>query len=147
MLKGRVNMKRMKLIGSAVVVVLLSGSSARAQVNVAELLYRQACRTVAEQCHVDNRAQIEFPVTLHIGRDDVDTSHIDETTGSYAVHMTYWNESAFVSRVITLCLFRRLHDSRRSKRIALTRGRADALSSVVSVAHLQGKQNGANKLR
>ncbi len=152
-------MKRMKLIGSAVVMVLLSGTSARAQLNVvnpenldvpqarAEILYREACRMVAEQFHIRKRAQIEFPVTLHIGQNDTDASRIDQNTGSYAVHMTYWDESAFVSRVITLCLFRLLPDSRRWKLIAKTRGRADALSSVVSVSHLQEEHKGANGLR
>jgi hypothetical protein len=132
----------MRRIGSAVVMVLLSGTSARAQLNVvnpdnldvpqarAEILYRQACRTVAEQFHVHHRAQIEFPVTLEIGQDDVDTSHIDEITGSYAVHTTYWDESALVSRIIILGPFRLLPDSRRWKLIAKTRRRADPLSAL-----------------
>jgi hypothetical protein len=159
MSKGRANMKQMKPIGSAVLLVLLSGTSARAQLNVvnpdnldvpqarAEILYREACRAVAEQFHIHKKAQIEFPVTLHISQDDVDTSHIDEITGSYTVHMTTWDESAFVSRVITLCLFRLLPDSRRWKLVAKARGRADGRASVISVAQLQGNHKGANGLR
>ncbi|MGA8231927.1 MAG: hypothetical protein WB795_10640 [Candidatus Acidiferrales bacterium] len=112
-----------------------------------EILYRQACRTVAEQFHVHHRAQIEFPVTLEIGQDDVDTSHIDEITGSYAVPTTYWDESALVCRIIILGPFRLLPDSRRWKLIAKTRSRADTLSAVVTVSQLQGEQKGANGLR
>jgi hypothetical protein len=152
-------MKRMKLIGSAVVMVLLSASGARAQLNVvnpdnldvpetrAEILYRQACRIVAEQFHVHDRTQIEFPVTLRIGENEQDLSHMDTNTGEYVVHMSGWNESAFVSRVITVCLFRVLSDSRRKKLIAKARDRADALSAVVSVSQLQRKREGANGLR
>jgi hypothetical protein len=151
-------MKRMKLIGIAAVMVLLSGTSARAQLNVedpenfgvpqarAQILYQQACRTVAEQFHVHKRAQIEFPLTLHIGQDEANDTRVDERTGSYNVHMSYWDESAFVSRVITLCLLRLLPESRRRKLVVQTRGRADALTGI-SVSQLQGHLKGANGLR
>ena len=72
---------------------------------------------------------------------------MDTNTGEYVVHMSGWNESAFVSRVITVCLFRVLSDSRRKKLIAKARDRADALSAVVSVSQLQRKREGANGLR
>jgi hypothetical protein len=148
----------MKLIGSAVAMVLLSASSARAQLSVvnpgdmdvpqarAEILYQQACRIVAEQFHVHDRAQIEVPLTLQIGENEQDLSRVDEQTGAYVVHMSHWNESAFVSRVITLCLFRLLSDSRRLKLLAKARARADTLSGV-SVSRLQEEHKGANGLR
>jgi len=151
-------MKRMKLIGSVVVMILLSGTRARAQLDVvnpdsidipqarAEILYQQACRIVAEQFHVHKRAQIEFPVTLRIGEDEEDLTRVDSSAGAYVVHITSWNESAFVSRVITLCLFRLLPDSRRRQLIAQARGRADALSGV-SVSQLQEQHQEANGLR
>jgi hypothetical protein len=151
-------MKQIKWMGSAMVMVLLSATTARAQLNVvdpdnfgvpqarAEILYQQACRTVAEQFHVHDRGQVEFPLTLQIGQDEANDSRVDERTGSYNVHMSYWDESAFVSRVITLCLLRLLPESRRRKLVALARGRADALTGV-SVSQLQGKLKGANGLR
>jgi len=151
-------MKRMKWIGIGVMLALLNGTSARAQLNVvnpdglevpearAEILFEQTCRTVAEKFHIHHRAQIEFPLTLRIGDHEENLARVDQDTGQYVVHMTSWSEAAFVNRVISLCLFRLLTDSGGVKIIATARGRAEALSGV-SVSQLQRKPKGTNGLR
>lgn len=79
------------------------------------LIFRIACKVVAEEFHVPEKAaESEFPLTLILG-DPNERYTEDEQHHLYAVYLEQWNEEKFTVSAMRLAIQHMVPQSRRDK--------------------------------
>ena len=103
----------------------------------AQLIVRSAAQVVAEEFHVPDVRDLEFPLTLVLGAPD-DYYEENEHTKTYAVHLKAWDETKFAVSVVRLSVHRLITKERRDKMLARVMNRVNRVSPV-DVSQLPGK--------
>jgi hypothetical protein len=107
----------------------------------AELIINSARQVVAEEFHVQDAREVEFPLTLVLGSTD-EYYDENEDTKTYAVHLRSWDEVKFAVSVVRLSVHRLITKDRRDKMLARVLNRVNRVSPV-DVSHLPGKPDSA----
>lgn len=103
----------------------------------AQIIVNAAAQVVAEEFHVPDVREVEFPLTLVLGSSD-DYYEENEHTKTYAVHLRTWDEDKFAVSVVRLCVHRLITRERRDKMLARIINRVNRVSPV-DVSQLPGK--------
>jgi len=103
----------------------------------AQLILHSAAQVVAEEFHVQDVHDVEFPLTLVLGSPD-DYYEENEHTKTYSVYLRTWDEDKFAVSVVRLSVHRLITKERRDKMLARIMNRVNRLSPV-DVSQLPGK--------
>ncbi len=140
----------MRWIAAALFLVVLSALPSRAQLTIenpkhldypkdkAEVLYRTACRVVAEEFRVAEPSTYTFPLTLVLGTEDERYTANDEKH-TYVVYLRDWDEQRFASSTMMLAIHRLLPRERQQHMLAQIIKRAKSVVPV-SVNELQSRK-------
>jgi len=107
----------------------------------AQLIINSARQVVAEEFHLQDARDVEFPLTLVLGSAD-EYYDENENTKAYAIHLRKWDEVKFAVSVVRLSVHRLITKDRRDKMLARVLNRVNRVSPV-DVSQLPGKPESA----
>jgi hypothetical protein len=95
----------------------------------AQLILNKAAEVVAEEFHVHDMREIEFPLTLVLGSKE-DYYEETEDTKIYSIHLRAWDEDKFAVSVVRLSVHRLITRERRNKMLERIMNRVNSMSPV-----------------
>jgi hypothetical protein len=121
-------------------VALVGSSAALAQITVKNpanvpvpdnkplVLFREACRVVAEEFHVPEPAELDFPLILVLGEPFRYTA--DDENQVYTIYLDHWDDTLFASSAVMLASHRVVTRERYRRMVVETVRRANRVSPV-----------------
>ncbi len=97
----------------------------------AKVLLSTACRVVAEEFHVQNQSEVEYPMTLVLGVKDEHWTE-NEESHTYTLYLNDWHEAKFAVAAMRLALQRLITRDRRERLMKEILRRSDQIAPVAA---------------